>query len=92
MEPGTAGPNGRVLLNEGILVRDLPLPAAECYDGRIALATPWAYQVKGGEVVGRYERLLLKGNVFEWLNRVEQVGEGRWIGGRFLPNLVIARV
>jgi predicted Zn-dependent protease len=47
--------------------------------------------VERGEIVGRYERLVLKGNAFDWLSRVERVGaSAKWIGARRLPDLVIA--
>jgi predicted Zn-dependent protease len=75
---------------DGVLIRDLPMPKGNCRDGRIALSTPWAYRLVRGETKGRYERVTLKGNVFEWLNRVLLVGsDSRWIGARCLPDIVI---
>lgn len=82
--------NGAVAIEDGILIRELPFPG-QCSDGRVALSTPWAYKVERGEVVGRYERLVLKGNAFDWLSRVERVGAtAKWIGARRLPELVVA--
>ena len=83
--------NGALAIDDGILIRELPFPGGQCSDGRVALSTPWAYKVVRGEIVGRYERLLLKGNAFDWLSRVERVGAtANWIGARRLPDLVIA--
>ena len=83
--------NGAAPIDDGILIRELPFPAGQCADGRVALSTPWAYKVERGEVVGRYERLVLKGNAFDWLGRVERVGAtAKWIGARRLPELVVA--
>ncbi len=66
---------------DGVMIRDLPHPVGRCDDGQVVLATPWAYQVSGGEITGRYPRAVVKGNVFEWLNRVLAVGaNARWIG------------
>jgi predicted Zn-dependent protease len=78
---------------DGVMIRDLPRPVGRCDDGQVVLATSWAYQVSGGEITGRYERAVLKGNVFEWLNRVLAVGaNARWIGARCLPDLVVEGV
>ena len=83
--------NGALTIDDGILIRELPFPAGQCFDGRVALSTPWAYKVERGEIVGRYDRLVLKGNAFDWLSRVERVGATvKWIGARRLPELVVA--
>jgi predicted Zn-dependent protease len=82
--------NGNLAIDHGILIRELPFPSGQCHEGRVALSTPWAYKVEGGEIVGRYDRLALKGDVFEWLNRVDTVGAtSQWIGARKLPEIVI---
>jgi len=94
LEPGktsTAAIPGE--LGDGVLIRELPWPGGNCHDGRIALTTPWAYRVERGEITGRYERVMLQGNVFEWLNRVVLVGaNARWIGSRCLPDVIVEGV
>lgn len=91
LAPGSAGAAELgAAVGDGILIRDLPRPAGNVGDGRVALATPWAYRMAGGEIAGRLERVTLRGNVFEWWRRVVAVGDSpRWLGAQCLPGVVV---
>ncbi len=91
MEPGqaTASDLGQAATG-GVLIRDLPLPSGNIVEGRMTWATPWAYRLDGGAVVGRYERFVLRSAVYDLLNRVLAVGrDTRWIGAQRLPDVVV---
>ena len=77
--------------NEGILVRSLRFgPAPNPLTGVFRVAVPWAYRVRGGEVVGRLEGAVLSGNVFDLLTRVVAIGaDHQWIGAAAIPSLVL---
>lgn len=91
---GTATPGDlAAATGEGILVMDMPAPPGNTRHGRVQLTTPWAFAVSGGAIAGRYERLTLGGNVFDWLTRIAAVSDtARWIGPRRLPELVVEGV
>jgi PmbA protein len=81
------------LVGEGMIVLDLPLPSGNLVDGRVALTTPWAYRVEQGEIVGRVERLTVRGNLVEMLNRIVAVGRAvDWVGAAAAPAMVIEEV
>jgi predicted Zn-dependent protease len=81
------------LVGEGMIVLDLPLPSGNLVDGRVVLTTPWAYRVEQGAVVGRVERLTVRGNLLEMLNRIVAVGRAvDWVGAAAAPAMVIEEV
>lgn len=91
LEPGEATPSDLAhAAKGGVLIRDLPMPAGNVVEGRMTWTTPWAYRLEGGQVVGRYERFVLRGPVYDLLNRVLAVGKDvRWIGAQQLPDVVM---
>lgn len=87
--PGTAT-RAELLAGEVMLVEDLPLPPGSVLDGRVVGSTPWAFRVVDGEVVGRYPRVTIRGNVYEMLNRLAAVGsEAVWQGAWCAPDLLV---
>lgn len=94
VEPGEADAGDlAALVGDGLVVLDLPLPSGNLVDGRVALTTPWAYQVEQGEIVGRVERLTIRGNLTELLNRIIAVGRVvEWVGAAAAPAMVIEGV
>jgi PmbA protein len=75
---------------DGILIEDLPPPSGLAVDGRLALTTPWAFRLRDGEPIERLPPVRLRGNVYEWLNRIEAVSAAsRWWGAACLPSLLV---
>jgi predicted Zn-dependent protease len=75
---------------DGVLLADLPSSRGSSVEGRIAVATPWAYRVVEGAVVGRLLPVMLRGNVYHMLERLVAVGrEALWCGACCSPGLVL---
>jgi predicted Zn-dependent protease len=78
---------------DGLVVLDLPSPAGNLVDGWFALATPWAYRVERGEITGRLERAVLRGNLYELLNRIGAMGNAlEWTGAAAAPAMLLEGV
>ena len=78
---------------DGVLLADLPSPCGSSVEGRIAVATPWAYRVAEGAVVGRLPPVMLRGNVYHMLEHLVAVGhEALWCGACCSPGLVLDEI
>ncbi len=91
LDPGEARPADLVAeTGEGILVELLPRPWGDLRSGRLVLATPYAYRVSDGAVVGRFSRCTLRGNLLEMLRRLVALGrDTEWAGAWCGPAMVL---
>ena len=81
------------LVGDGVLIMDLPARRTNVHAGQLSCATPWAFQVVGGEVAGRLPRLTLRDSLFQMFGRVRAVGrELEWAGAVGAPALLLDSV
>ncbi len=89
-------PTGRLagLVGEGLVVLALDWgPAPNPGSGLFRARAPWTFLVRGGEIVGRLEGVVLAGNADELLAEVVAVGaDAPWDGAASLPSLVVEGV
>lgn len=90
VSPGDASDRDLLSGDDVVLIEDMPPAPGNVMDGRIAFTTPWAYRVVRGEVVGRYPRITLRGNLYQMLDRLAAVGrEAVWLGAWCGPSLLL---
>jgi len=78
-------------LGTGLLLLDLPWgPTPGRQTGVFRARAPWAFGVRGGEVVGRIPGAVVAGNALDALSGVVAVGRSaEWDGSWAVPDLVV---
>ncbi len=81
-------------LGDGVLVRDIVWPdTGHPMSGVFRAVTADSYLVRGGEIAGRADRLVIAGNIYDLLQRVAEIGAPtRWVGARRMPWMVLEGV
>lgn len=69
--------------NEGLLIRSvLGLGQGNAISGEFSVNVHLGYKIENGEIVGRVKNVMLSGNSYDALKRVEQIGaETEWVSG-----------
>lgn len=81
------------LVGDGLLVAELEPQSGNATGGAFVARAPWAYRVRGGEIVGRLDGVVVTGNLFELLSRVAGIGaKEKWIGSAEMPMIAIEGV
>ncbi|HTR20132.1 MAG TPA: TldD/PmbA family protein [Gemmatimonadales bacterium] len=93
---GTASLGGGLIeaLQDGLVIDDLiGVGQGNVIGGAFSHPVALAYRVQGGEITGRVKDAAVAGNVYELLKRIGGFGtDGRWLGARWTPSLLLEGV
>jgi PmbA protein len=81
-------------IDDGLIVDDLiGVGQGNVISGAFSHPVGLAYRVQRGEITGRVKDAAVAGNAYDLLKRIGGFGsDGRWLGARFSPSLLLEGV
>ncbi len=79
---------------EGVIVHSvLGLGQGNIINGDFSVNISLGFKVENGEIVGRAKNVMLSGNAYDALNKVESIGsETEWVGSQCVPAVKVAEL